>query len=137
MRIETLWIVFIALCWGGYPLLSRSAAYDGPRGVLILMIAGLVPIVVAATLARSGAWPEPIPLFKLAMAGVMMGSGLLAFYALTTSAMDASVSIPIVDVAMLMVSAVGAILIFSEPLTVQKGLGIALMLGGIVLIRPS
>lgn len=136
MRSETWWILAVALCWGGYPLIVRSAGYDGPRGALILMLAGFAPILVVGLMDRSG-WPGAAPLVKLLVAGALMGGGLLAFYTLANSPMDASISIPIVDVAMLLVTAVGAILLFSEPLTAQKTLGIALMVAGIALLRPS
>jgi multidrug transporter EmrE-like cation transporter len=51
--------------------------------------------------------------------------------------MEASISIPMVDVAMLIVSAVGAMVFFSEPVSLQKALGILLMLTGIGLLRPG
>lgn len=139
MRSEYLWIVIVALCWGGYPLLARASGYEGPRGTLILMLAGLAPIATMTVFgAKHGSdWPAGPALVKLGLAGLMMGCGLLAFYNLTTGPMDASVSIPIVDVAMLLVSTVLAILIFAEVVTLQKIIGIALLLAGIALLRPT
>lgn len=137
MRIEYVWIGLTALCWGGYPLVSRSAGYGSARGALILMLAGLLPIGIMAARSAQAGWPSSAGLIKLLIAGVMMGVGLIAFHALASSSMDASVSIPIVDVAMLMVSAIGAMTLFSEPVTLQRLAGIALMLAGIALIRPA
>lgn len=137
MRSEYVWIALTALCWGGYPLVSRSADYGSARGALILMLAGLVPIGIMAARAGAAGWPTAASLIKLLIAGLMMGVGLIAFHALASSRMDASVSIPTVDVSMLIVSALGAIVVFSEPVTWQRVAGIALMLVGIVLIRPE
>lgn len=136
MRVEYLWIAIVGLCWGGYPLLSRWSGYGGSRGALILMLAGLLPIVAGSVAGHGGAWPS-IPAFvKLAVAGVVMGIGLIAFVTLASSPMEASISIPIVDVAMLLVTTLGAIAFYAEAVTMQKVLGIALLLTGIFLLRP-
>jgi len=137
MRTEIGWIAATALLWGAYPLVSRAAGYEGHRAALILMLAGFVPITAMALLDSGTGWPSRGALLKLLGAGLMMGCGLVAFVRVANGPLEASVSIPIVDVAMLLVSAVGAILVFQEPFTLQKGLGIALMLAGIVLIRPT
>lgn len=137
MRTELLYIALTSICWGGYPLVARSAGHGGPRGTVILMLAGMVPITAAALLAGGDGWPQRDGLLKLLVAGLMMGGGLLAFHALATSPMQASVSIPIVDVAMLLVSALGAILFFAEPFGTQKALGVALLVAGIALLRPA
>jgi len=137
MRVEYVWILVVALCWGGYPLLSRWSGYGGSRGALILMLSGLLPIIVGSVAGHGGEWPLWGALAKLIVAGLMMGVGLVAFVMLTTSAMDASISIPIVDVAMLLVSTLGAIVFFAEAVTLQKVLGIVLLLAGIFLLRPT
>jgi multidrug transporter EmrE-like cation transporter len=67
----------------------------------------------------------------------MMGVGLIAFIRVANGALDASVSIPIVDVAMLLVTAIGAMVFFAEAVTVQKVAGIVLLVAGIGLLRPS
>lgn len=137
MRNEYLWIAVVGLTWGGYPLLARWAGYSGPRATMVLMVAAMLPIgyaMFSATATASG-WPSQIALLKLIGAGVMMGVGLLAFHAVMTSPMDASITIPISDTAMLLVSTIGAMFFFSEPVTLQKIGGIVLLLGGIALLR--
>jgi uncharacterized membrane protein len=68
----------------------------------------------------------------------MMGIGLLAFNALVNSRRwDSSVSIPIADTAMLIVAVVGAMLFFAEPVTTRKVVGLALLVIGIVVLRPK
>jgi drug/metabolite transporter (DMT)-like permease len=136
MRADWVWILTTALLWGAYPLVARTAGFEGPRAALILTLAGLVPISVMAYLSNAG-WPNSVGLLKLGISGLMMGGGLMAFIMVANSSMDASVSIPIVDVAMLLVSAIGAMVFFAEPFTAQKALGIALLLVGIGLLRPT
>jgi drug/metabolite transporter (DMT)-like permease len=68
----------------------------------------------------------------------MMGIGLVAFVTVTNSRqMEASVSIPIIDTSMLVVTVVGAVLFFSEPVTLRKCLGLALLIVGILVLRPE
>ena len=50
---------------------------------------------------------------------------------------EASVAIPIVDTAMLFVSVIAAVLFFAEPITVRKCAGLALLVAGIVVLRPD
>lgn len=139
MRNEYLWIAVVGLTWGGYPLLTRWAGYEGPRATLILMLTSIVPIVIAMLKpsANDTVAPTTLALVKLCGAGVLMGIGLLAFHALMTSPMDASISVPIVDVSMLLISAIGAIVFFGEAITLHKIGGIALLLAGMALLRVS
>lgn len=137
MRSEYLWMAVTALLWGAYPLVSRTSGYTGPRAALILTLAGLVPISLMAMMTPEAGWPSRPGLLKLLVSGLMMGSGLVTFILVSTGPIDASVSLPIVDVAMLLVSAVGAMIFFSEPVTAQKAGGIALLLAGIALLRPT
>ena len=51
--------------------------------------------------------------------------------------MAASVSIPIMDTGMLIVSVLAAVLFFAEPITVKKSVGLALLVAGIAVLRPE
>jgi drug/metabolite transporter (DMT)-like permease len=130
-------IAVVALAWGSWPLFARSSGLGGPLGSLLLMIFGIAPIALAVLLQRDFAPPPAAALGKLAIAGGLMGIGLIAFNLLANAKMDASTSIPIVDAAMLVVTASGAIYFFGEPLSTQKVLGVVLLLAGIALLRPS
>ena len=138
MRSELIGIVTVAILWGGYPLLTRAAGIGNAFGTFILMSAGWV--VIAAVVAWQGidARPTFAAVTKLTVAGAMMGIGLLAFNAVASSRrMDASVSIPIMDTAMLLVTVIAAVWFFAEPFTVRKGLGLTLLLAGIVTLHQS
>jgi drug/metabolite transporter (DMT)-like permease len=97
-----------------------------------------VPIAVAALWQGGGVKPLAAELTRLIVAGVMMGCGLLAFNAVANSrTLDASISIPIVDTAMLMVTVICAVLFFGEAVTARKAVGIALLIAGILVLRPQ
>lgn len=137
MTADVACIAIVALFWGGYPLVARTSGYGGALGTLVLSLAGLVPVAAATLWGGFAAQPSSGQLARLGVAGAMMGIGLLAFNRLANGKLDASVSIPIVDTAMLLVSAVGALWFFEEPVTTQKLVGIALLVMGIVLLRPA
>jgi drug/metabolite transporter (DMT)-like permease len=138
MRYEYICIAVVALMWGGYPLMARASGVGGPMGALVLTLTALLPIG-AATIWQGGAVrPDMAAMLKLSIAGLMMGMGLVAFNAVANSRnMDASVSIPIIDTTMLIVTVIGAILFFAEPLTARKAIGIAMLIAGIAVLKPA
>jgi drug/metabolite transporter (DMT)-like permease len=136
MSVDVACIVIVAILWGGYPLVARTSGQGDALGTLILSLAGLVPIAAAVLLGGLGRRPSGSEVVRLGIAGVMMGLGLLAFNRLANGKLDASVSIPIADTAMLLVAAVAAMWFFAEPATARKLIGIGLLVAGIVLLRP-
>jgi drug/metabolite transporter (DMT)-like permease len=137
MAIELVCILLVAVCWGGYPLIARASGYGGPLGTLVLAFAGLLPIALTVLWQRGAEGPSREAVLELAIAGVLMGIGLLAFNRLANSRMDASISIPIVDTAMLIVTTLGAIWFFQEAVTARKLAGLALLLAGIAVLRSA
>ena len=74
----------------------------------------------------------------LIVAGMAMGIGTAAFnFVANSRKIDASISIPIVDTAMLVVSVIGAVIFFAEPVTIRKLVGIGLLIAGIVVLKPE
>jgi drug/metabolite transporter (DMT)-like permease len=137
MKIELVCIAVVSLAWGGYPLISRSTAVPGPLGALLLTLFGLLPIATATWLDAATRAPALRDVGRLALAGLLMGCGTTAFNTLATSRrLDASVSLPIVDTTMLLVSVLGAVMFFAEPLTARKLAGIGLLVAGIAMLRP-
>ena len=135
--IDALCIVVVAAMWGGWPLVARASGYGGPLGSMLLTFAGLVPIALATVVQGATGLPPGSTLIKLAIAGAMMGTGLVAFNIVVNGSLDASVSIPIVDAAALIVSTAGAVYFFGEAFSFQKLVGISLLVAGIVVLRPS
>ena len=138
MKPEYLGILAVAVFWGGYPLIARGVGIGGPLGALMLSVVSLSTIAVATWWTGVETWPSVGDAVRLAIAGLMMGFGLLAFNAVAASRnVEASVSIPIMDTAMLVVSVVAAALFFAEPITLRKALGLTLLVAGIVVLRPE
>ena len=138
MKPEYWGIAVVALFWGGYPLIARGVGIGGPLGALMLSVVSLSTIAAATLWTGVEGWPAPGDVARLALAGLMMGIGLLAFNAVAASRnIEASVSIPIMDTAMLVVSVVAAVLFFAEPITARMVLGLALLVAGIAVLRPE
>jgi drug/metabolite transporter (DMT)-like permease len=131
-------IAIVALCWGGYPLIARGVGIGGPLGALLLSVVSLTTIAAATLWTGVETWPTPGDLARLAVAGLLMGIGLIAFNAVAASRnVEASVSIPVMDTAMLVVSVIAAVIFFAEPITLRKTLGLALLVAGILVLRPE
>jgi drug/metabolite transporter (DMT)-like permease len=138
MKVEAIYIIIVALFWGSYPLVARASGVSGALGALILTLSALIPVGTAVIWQAGAPRPATSDLIRLLIAGVMMGIGLVAFNALVNSKrLDASISIPIVDTVMLLVSVIGAILFFAEPITAKKLVGIGLLVAGIAVLRPT
>lgn len=137
MKLEIVCIAIVAVFWGGWPLVSRAAGYGGPFASLVLSLAALVPITLLSAFEGAASRPSLGDSWKLLVAGTMMGIGTVAFNYVANSEIDASVSVPVIDAAMLLVTTTGAVWFFGESLPPQKIAGIGLLLAGIVLLRPS
>jgi drug/metabolite transporter (DMT)-like permease len=138
VKPEYLGIAVVAVFWGGYPLIARGVGIGGPLGALLLSVVSLATIAAATLWTGVAAWPAPGDVIRLAIAGLMMGIGLLAFNAVAASReVEASVSIPVMDTGMLIVSVAAAALFFAEPITARKLLGLALLIAGIAVLRPE
>jgi len=137
MSADWVCIALVAVFWGGYPLVARLSGFGGPWGSLLLGSVAILPI--AGTALAAGGWERPArgDLWPLLVAGLMQGVGLMAFVRVATGKLEASVAIPVSDVAMLIVTTVGAILFFQETLTAQKLAGLAFLVVGILLLRPA
>lgn len=137
MGLDWIYIALVAVLWGGYPLITRLSAINGPQAALLLALASLVPMVIAVFVTGDTARPTRAQLWPIVVGGVMQGLGLMAFVRVATSKLDASIAIPICDAAMLIVTAVGAIAFFNEAISAQKLAGLGMLVVGILLlIRP-
>jgi drug/metabolite transporter (DMT)-like permease len=134
---EVICIALVAIFWGGYPLVARLSNFGGPLGSFILATLALLPIGAAVLVRGDFARPTRAQLWPLLVSGLMQGIGLLAFVRVATGRIEASTAIPISDVGMMMITTIGAILFFQEAVTLQKMLGLALLVVGIVLLRPA
>jgi drug/metabolite transporter (DMT)-like permease len=130
-------IVAVAVFWGGWPLVARLAGETGIAGSIIMAVMMLISIA-AAGMYTGVTLPSLRATGVLLVAGVMMGIGLIAFYAVSSNpSVELSVVIPVLDTSMLLVSVIGGIWFFGEAVTVRKLIGIALLVIGIVTLRPD
>jgi len=135
-------LALAALLWGVYPLIQRSTGQGGPAGAFVLGLASAAALLLAllvAVLWQGTSLRMSTPdLGRLIVAGAMQGLGLLAFNVVVNDQrIPASVSIPIVDAAMPIVSVVCAVIFFAEPFTMRVLVGLALILAGIAVLRPQ
>jgi drug/metabolite transporter (DMT)-like permease len=138
MRTEVICIVIASLAWGGYPLIARSTGVGTPVGALILTLSALAPISIATIWYGVAVKPATNEILRLAIAGIAMGIGTTAFnFVANSRQLEASVSIPIIDTAMLLVTVAAAVIFFAEPITFKKVLGIALLIAGILVLKPE
>jgi drug/metabolite transporter (DMT)-like permease len=136
VKPEYMGIVIVALMWGSYPLITRAAGGGGLLGTFVMMTAGWITIAIAAAWQGFDSRFAFAQTMKLAVAGSMMGIGLIAFNAVASSRrMDASVSIPIMDTAMMLVTVIAAVWFFAEPITIRKSIGLALLVAGIATLH--
>jgi drug/metabolite transporter (DMT)-like permease len=135
MGVIFLGIVTVSLLWGSWPLVAKTAGQTGYIGALIMSASAVIPASIAAWYSA-----KPLPagaLIKLIPAGIMMGIGLIVFNLVTSSPkIEISVSLPIINILMMVVAVLGGIIFFSESISIQKILGIAFLALGIYLLRP-
>ena len=137
MTSEWMYVGLVAFLWGVYPLVARTSGYGGPLGALALTAAGIVAIGAVSVVRGFAELPAPAQLLRLGIAGLLMGVGLVAFNRVVNGPLAASLSIPIVYVAMLIVSRLGAFWAFGEAFNAQQLVALGLMLAGILLMRPA
>ena len=130
--------VVIAVFWGGWPLVVRATGgTPGNLGNLLLVLLASLPAL--ALLAIKGTTPMPEnSWYKMIIAGIMMGLGLVLFnqYLATNTKVEISTIVPILNTAMIMVTVAGGIIFFGEAITAQKILGIITLAVGIYMLKP-
>lgn len=126
-----------ALCFGGWPLMARMAGKTGTTGAFIMAALALLPM--AAVLLRQGVeLPASSSTRWLLIAGVLMGTGFIAYnFVITSPLLEVSITVPIASALVVIVSTAGGICFFSEPLTSRKVIGIVVLIFGIILLRPA
>lgn len=130
-------IILVGLLWGGWPLITRWAGKTGSTGAIFLTLTAVIPI--GLMLLREGALSLDVAImWKLTLAGLMMGAGMVLFNMLVTDPrVDISVVLPAINASALLATVIGGICFFGEPVTTQKVLAVTLMIIGIVLLRPG
>jgi drug/metabolite transporter (DMT)-like permease len=137
MRNILLCIGITALCFGGWPLIARSAGKTGVTGSLIMASLATIPIAIAVL--YQGVQLPSVDSFKfLVFAGLVMGTGFIAYnVAITHPLSQVSITVPTISALMVVVTTMGGFFFFGEPLTKSKLMGAAFVIIGIVILRPD
>lgn len=127
-------IGFLALLWGGWPLVAKLAN-EHPLNSLIMMMTASIPVLVVAVVT-GGMTLSPLPSFKpLFAAGLMIGGGMMVFATVLASpTVDVTVSVPIINTAMMLVTVIGGVIAFNEGMPPQKIMGIGVLMAGIIMV---
>jgi len=133
-------IFLVALFWGGWPLVARSAGEGNPFYSLVLIGVALIPVALMASFQSSKEMilATSLQTFeRLAFAGLMMGLGLVSFNTVVSNRqIEISALVPVINVSMMMVTVIGGIWFFNESLTPAKIIGLICFGVGIILVRP-
>lgn len=108
-------ILITVICWGGYPTLAKSAG-EGTTSLhpLVMSVAAIVPILLYCAI-RGELMAIGPGIGKHALCGILMGIGLISFLiVLSSSQVPISVSIPIINPSMLVVTVVCGIIFLKE-----------------------
>lgn len=139
--MNIIYLIFItAICWGGWPLLTRLSGVDGAvYAPIITTIAITFPFCYFFVYAQANT-VAPVTIQSLAYlipAGLIMGLGVITFsMVLQSTTLDISSSIPIINSAVLIITLIGGAILFNDSISLQKICGIVAILIGIYLLRP-
>lgn len=137
--------VLAGLCWGVGEVFTKSVLHSkevGPLTAIAARSAVALPVLVAVAwfvgrrLEEPSLWKaESGTLWKLALgSGLLAGAGGMAFFYLALSFGEVSRVKPIAFVLAPTTAVLLGVLALGEPFTVKKALGVALVLGGLVVL---
>jgi drug/metabolite transporter (DMT)-like permease len=136
MNNQILQAILAAVLFGTWPLLVRGAGAPTSANTFIITLnaAALIALIMGfqnITLPKSDTMPH------LILAGLLLGGGMIVYNAvLTAPGAQMSIVIPLVSAAIIIVSTIGGVGFFREPLTPWKVIGIGLLIVGIIFLRP-
>ena len=132
--------VAAAILYGAHQVFTRLASErigDGIGAFVVEATATLTILVYLAWLRWSGPWQQPVSQAGVgwsALTGVCVGAGTVAFFLLFQRGGPLS-AVPAILAGGAAIMAVAGVLFFNEALTWQRGLGVALAIGGLFLLR--
>jgi len=145
-----LFAVLAGVCWGLGEVATKQVLSSGKVGtwsLLLVRVVGIVPIVLLAywlaySIFKSEPpvwWKAPAPVLNKLFFGsaLLAGFGGVAFFYLGLAHGEISTVKPVAFALAPAIAAVFGALFLKEAMTVQKGVGIALMLVGLVLIARA
>lgn len=137
------WLLFAiaaAVLYGAHQIFTRLAADgigDGIGSLVVETSAALTILVYLAILWTSGRWDQKITAEGLAwslLTGVCVGGGTVVFFLMFQRGGPLS-AVPGILAGGAALMAIASFVLFQEPVTWQRLLGIAMAIGGLLLLR--
>ena len=132
--------ILAAVLYGAHQIFTRLAAVhigEGIGGFVVEGIAALTILAYLLVLRLSGHWEQPFSWTGFnysALTGVCVGAGTIAFFLLFQRGGPLS-AVPAILAGGAAIMAIAGIAFFNEPASWQRLLGVALAIGGLILLR--
>jgi transporter family protein len=139
----TSWIgyaIAAAILYGLHQIFTKLAATkigDGVGGFVVEASAALTILLYLGTLRVGGRWDQPVSspgLLWSILTGICVGAGTVAFFLLFQKGGPLS-AVPAILAGGAALMAVAGIVFFKEPASASRLFGVALALGGLLLLR--
>ncbi len=118
-------LAFVAgLCFAGWPIVIRGTNLD-TIWVAILISLGASVFAICIAIGKKVAIPPTKELIIGIIAGLINGFGFLLYSKLiTTKSVQLSIALPLVAVTLVIFVAVAGFIIYKEPITLKKAIGL-------------
>ena len=129
-------VVFVAVMWGGWPLVARAASLPSIWVAIVGTSVGALAVVVVSSFSgQIKNLPDTKALLIGSIAGVMLGAGMFAYSKLVSNLeWEISTLIPIAAGLITAVTAVGGVWFFGESIGTAKTVGLVCVVVGIALL---
>ena len=129
-------LAFIAgLCFGGWPIIVRATTLS-TNWIAVSISFGALIVVIGVMMKTGTIMPSVKNLLIGLMAGIINGFGFLVYAKLIgTKSIQLSVALPLVAVTLVIFVALAGILIYKEPITFKKLIGLMGAITAVILLR--
>jgi drug/metabolite transporter (DMT)-like permease len=136
MKIQILFSILTALCLGGWPLIARFSKLPS-IWVTVMVAIGTVTVALFAFFTKTSS-SESLPITFIAiglLAGIVNGLGIFFYGKLIgTSGWEISRIVPMTFALMVLVAGLGGSLVFGEPITFRKLIGLLTVIISVFLL---
>ena len=119
-----------AIGFGAWPLIARYASLGGSATALLISLGTLFPVVIGLKFLPFAHAQMPIRAILIGLlAGAVNGAGFLAYSRIISNRdLDFSVYVPIMVLLSMFVTTAGSVILFGEKISLDKVIGLILML---------
>ncbi len=129
-------VAFVAVMWGGWPLVARVASLPAIWVAIVgTSIGALTVVLVSGISGRIKDLPDTKALLLGSIAGIMLGLGMFAYSKLVSNPeWEISTLVPIAAGLITALTAIGGIWFFGESIGLIKSIGLVCVVIGIALL---